>query len=196
MAGLRASGQGPLGAMCGRLPLGKAFLTSARLVGAAMCSTCGAAHVTAGHNAFREDRSRPEARARSAWRRMGFPIFRFRPAGCVSLNLPFPSCWTPKRRTFMPPEAEVRDSFLRWSWPPTPCARSCWPTPRWRPSSDALQAIARAMACEFHAVGRIERTPAPLPPAIAASSVTLLGDAAQPLLASAGVLLRHKADPG
>jgi len=42
--------------------------TAATLVGAAMCSTCCAAHKAAGHNAFREDGSRPIPRA---WRRSG-----------------------------------------------------------------------------------------------------------------------------
>jgi len=40
----------------------------------------GAARMTAGHNAFREDGSRSKARARSAWARLGFPVFRYRPA--------------------------------------------------------------------------------------------------------------------
>src|SRR5215831_14297961 len=39
--------------MCGRLRVGKAFLHVCRLVGAAMCSACRAAHKAAGHNAFR-----------------------------------------------------------------------------------------------------------------------------------------------
>ena len=39
----------------------------------------GAARMTAGHNAFREDGSRSRVRARSAWARLGFPIFRYRP---------------------------------------------------------------------------------------------------------------------
>lgn len=40
----------------------------------------GAARMTAGHNAFREDGSRSITRARSAWARLGFPVFRYRPA--------------------------------------------------------------------------------------------------------------------
>jgi hypothetical protein len=40
----------------------------------------GAARVTAGHNAFREDGARSKTRARGAWARLGFPLFRYRPA--------------------------------------------------------------------------------------------------------------------
>lgn len=40
----------------------------------------GAAHMTAGHNAFREHRSRPKTRARSASAKVGFPVSRYRPA--------------------------------------------------------------------------------------------------------------------
>jgi thiol-disulfide isomerase/thioredoxin len=53
--------------------------------------------VTAGHNAFREDRSLPNPPARSAWRRIGFSIFRFRPAGWVNLSrlilIDFTAAW-------------------------------------------------------------------------------------------------------
>ena len=39
--------------MCGRLRVGKGFLTDAAVVGAAMCSACSAVYVTASHNALR-----------------------------------------------------------------------------------------------------------------------------------------------
>jgi NAD(P)-dependent dehydrogenase (short-subunit alcohol dehydrogenase family) len=68
-------------AVCGRLPVGKGFLRSS-----AMFGRCGRVfdllmrHTNAaGHNAFREDGSRPKRRARSASAIVGFPIFRFRP---------------------------------------------------------------------------------------------------------------------
>ena len=66
-------------AVCGRLSVGKGFLCSSARLG-----RCGRVfdllvrhRRAAGHNAFREDGSRPKARARSASAILGFPIFRF-----------------------------------------------------------------------------------------------------------------------
>jgi hypothetical protein len=44
---------------------------------------------TAGHNAFREDGSRPKTRARSASAKVGSPVFRYRPAVALLHVRPF-----------------------------------------------------------------------------------------------------------
>ncbi len=68
-------------AVCGRLSFGKGFLEALHRWSVRPCvRPVGAVRMTAGHNAFREDGSRPKTRARSASAIVGFPVFRFRPA--------------------------------------------------------------------------------------------------------------------
>jgi hypothetical protein len=63
--------------MCGRTSVGKSFLCSAFRLVRPCVRPVDAAHIAAGHNAFRGDGSRPKARARGAMAHMDFPALGF-----------------------------------------------------------------------------------------------------------------------
>jgi hypothetical protein len=180
--------------MCGRLPVGKGCLD---VLSFGRCGhVCGLLmrHTkAAGHNAFRGDGSRSKARARSALAQMGFPVLGF-DRWCITSRLPFPNsarcCW-------------LNRSHYRFSIS-LPGHHHGPDHPGHLAGQRDRRDLGRPAGEQMHQPGSLRSMPlsvtddsqGPDHKQLPQISIALLCDAAQLLLAAAGVLPRYKADPG
>jgi len=94
--------------MCGRLPVGKSFFEV--MHGWSVLPVSGLSmrrlRMAAGHNAFREIRSRSKAVVNSCHGTSGVSRSPDRPAGCIILVLPFPTSLARVKRASLKLPAE------------------------------------------------------------------------------------------